>query len=115
MKRVGCLRPRVTVRAEGSDVDELVYQPAWSGGGELVFASGRRFTLAKASFWRQEWMFTGPGGTEIVRFHRGMTMSKARVNCSAAGAGIPELPMLLLVGWYLLLLMADDDAAIAAC
>lgn len=96
LKRVGFLRPRITVRAEGSEVDEASIQPRWGGGGELVFAGGRRFTWSKVSFWRQEWIFADARGVELVRFRRGMTMSKARVT-RAAAAAVP-----------------DHDAAIAA-
>ena len=42
-KRVGFWRPKVTVRAAGSDADLAVFEPRWTGSGTLTLASGHSY------------------------------------------------------------------------
>jgi hypothetical protein len=38
---------------------------------------------------------------------------EGRLEVSTQGAELPELPLLALLGWYLLILAADDAAVVA--
>lgn len=67
-KRVGFFRPRMTVRAQGSDADLAVFEPGWGAGGVLRFSDGRILRWTGVSFWRLEWAFTRDDGSPLVSF-----------------------------------------------
>lgn len=113
-KRVGFFRVRVTIRPEGSDQEIGLFHPRWTGGGELVLADGRRCGWGQTSFWRQEWAFVAGEADELIRFRCGWSMAKAEVTISPSGTRVAELPLLAVLGWYLILLSADDAATSAA-
>ena len=113
-KRVGFFRVRVTIRPEGSETEEAEFHPRWHGGGDLVFADGHRFDWSAKSFWRQEWAFTEGEANELLRYRCGFGMSRGLVTIAAPGARRRELPLLVTLGWYLILKMAEDAAGAAA-
>jgi hypothetical protein len=59
---------------------------------------------------------------ELVSFESGLGQSKladlfktqARVEIDLRGRALPELPLLVLLGWYLIVLQKEDAAAVAA-
>jgi hypothetical protein len=115
-KRAGFLRPRVTVRREGSEVDAAVHEPGWSGNGTLTLAGGRTLRWVSTSFWGSHWEFRDPGDSPLVHFHvkSGLRVMGAAVTVHAAARRMPELPLLLTLGFYLIVLMVNDAAAGAA-
>ena len=112
-KREGFLHPRVTVRAPNSDVNLAVFQPSWSGGGVVGFPDGRQIHWRCTSFWRSEWTFVQGEDRQLLRFkqHEGFLKVSARLEFDPADAATPDLPMLAALGWYLMLLTAQDSAA----
>lgn len=116
-KRTGFWSPRVSVREAGSPTDAAVFTPKWKGGGELVFQSGRRFTLKSMSFWGGEWAFETQDGTEVVSVHgpHGLIHSQGEASLGLPAGDLPETPVLLLLIWYLRLLMQDDTGVVATC
>jgi hypothetical protein len=115
-KREGFLHPRVTVRAPNSDVNNLaVFHPSWSGGGVVEFPDGRQIRWRHASFWRSEWAFVQGADRQLLLFkqHEGFLKISARLECDPANAAAPDLPLLAALGWYLMLLTAQDAAAVS--
>jgi hypothetical protein len=112
-KREGFLHPRVTVRAPNSDVNLAVFRPSWSGGGVLEFPDGRRIGWRHTSFWRSEWSFVEGEDRQLLLFkqHEGFLKISARLEFDPGAAAAPDLPMLAALGWYLMLLTAQDAAA----
>ena len=121
-KRVGFLNPRVTVRDAGSEIDLAIFWPNWLGDGRLEFAGGDVFRWQSTNFWATNWCFTDSGGTPLVAFKPGaeeaklsdMFKQQAMVEVRPEGRAVPELPLLVLVGWYLMILRQDDTAAAGA-
>jgi hypothetical protein len=115
-KRVGFWQPRVTVRIPGFEEDTAIFRPNWNGNGTLELVAGRRLNWVATRFWRSEWSFLLEDGTELVRFRPkfGLATVKARLKVKPAAHAVPELPLLLLLGWYLLLLRFEDDAGATA-
>ena len=114
-KRVGVFRPRVTVRVQGSETDIAVFEPGWSYTGLLRFSDGRSYRWTNVSFWELEWAFTREDGSPLVRFFqraKGRTGGPVRIEPGAEG--LPDLPILLLLGWYLLVHMERDADTAAA-
>ena len=122
-KRVGFFNPRVTVRKAGQEADLAVYTPRWTGReGTLEFPDGRVFGWVQANFWATKFQITDAAGYSLVSFESGAEKSRlsdifktqARVEIGRRGRALPELPLLVLLGWYLIILQKQDAAAVAA-
>ena len=115
-KRGGFLRPRVTVRRLGSDEDIATFEANWQGGGTLTIADGAAYTWKAANFWHSQWNWLDASGAELLHFanKQGFVRQEATVAIGPVGAQIPELELLTTLGWYLLILAANDSAATTA-
>ncbi|KPL23063.1 MAG: hypothetical protein AMJ93_05565 [Anaerolineae bacterium SM23_84] len=121
-KRVGFLNPRVTIREAGSELDLAVFWPRWLGDGSLEFAYRRTFRWQATDFWGTHWCFTDADGTPLVAFKPGaekarlsdLFKNQAMVEIHPQGRDARELPILVLLGWYLMILRQEDAAAAAA-
>ena len=114
-KRQGFWQPRVTVRVPGSDADVAVFHPHWAGGGTLELTEGRTVRFSSANFWQSEWVWQ-ERDQPLIRFkgRHGIVKAKGAVEIQPAAAELPEVPLLILLGWYLILLHAEDTAAASA-
>ena len=122
-KRLGFFNPRVTVRRAGEEVNLAIYTPRWTGReGTLEFPDGRVFGWVQANFWATKYQITDTAGYSLVSFESGAEKSRlsdvfktqARVETGPRGRALPELPLLVLLGWYLIILQKQDAAAVAA-
>ena len=114
-RRAGLWRPQVTVRGAGSETDMAFFRPHRSGGGALDFPDGRLLRLSSASVWQSPWVWR-KGDNELMRFRGGQGLLKAgcAVDIAPHAARMPDLALLALLGWYLILLYAQDEAAASA-
>src|ERR1700716_253013 len=111
-KRQGFWQPRVTVRVPGSDADVAVFRPRWAGGGTLEFADGRTAQLRFANFWQSQWVWQEKDQPLILfKGRHGLVKARGAVEIQPGDASRPDAPLLVLLGWYLILLHADDTAA----
>jgi hypothetical protein len=111
-KRQGFWQPRVTVRAPGSDADVAVFRPRWAGGGTLDFADGLSVRLSSANFWQSQWVWQEKDQPLILfKGRHGIVKAKGAVEIQPGAESRPDTPLLVLLGWYLILLHADDTAA----
>jgi hypothetical protein len=114
-KRHGFWQPRITIRVAGSDADIAVFRPHWAGGGTLELIDGPTVRLSSANFWQSEWVWKEKDQPLILfKGRHGIVKAKGAVEIQPGAAGRPETPLLILVGWYLILLHADDTAAATA-
>ena len=112
----------MTVRAVGTDSEVATYHAGWTGRGVLELGQGRRFQWAAADFWRSQWAWQRDDGSTLVRFQStralgglgGQAGQGARVEVEPAAVALPELALLVSLGWYLLVLLAreSDEAAV---
>lgn len=114
-KREGFWHPQVTVRVAGSDANVAVFKPAWTGGGTLELPQGRQLRFGAANFWHSQWDWSDPAGQPLVHFksHAGLLKTEGEVGIEPAAVGLAEMPLLAVLGWYLLILFARDSAAAA--
>jgi hypothetical protein len=115
MKRMGFLHTRVEIRRCGEEAAlALFHNNTWSGGGTLVLANKREFR-ANTNFWHSRYEFVDDGDRAIVRYTSGGWMkTSGEMVVTEAGAGLPELPWVAMLGWYLVVMMRNDSAAAAA-
>ena len=115
-KRTGFFHPQITIRTQQSDSNIAAFIPNWNAEGALEFCDGKCYQWKGTGFWRSQWAFTSSRGEHLVDFepHSSFLKQTAAVKVTPAGFQIPELSLLVLLGWYLLILRAEDDAASAA-
>jgi hypothetical protein len=111
-KRQGFWQPRVTVRVAGSDADVAVFHPRWTGGGQLEFPDGRIIGFTSANFWQSQWVWQDKDRPLLLfKGRHGVIKANGAVEIQPGAAALPDVPLLTLLGWYLILLHADDAAA----
>jgi hypothetical protein len=115
-KRSGFLRPKVTVRLPGSETEVAEFKPGWGGEGILRFADGHCYQWQHTSFWRSQWAFANDANEPLVRFKPDFAFFKhaAEVTIEPRAVSNPDLSLLTLLGWYLMVLMAEEAAGAAA-
>jgi hypothetical protein len=80
----------------------------------LEFAGGTKL-LVTTSFWQTKLQFTTESGSPLVQFNTGgMIHLNATVEIDPAAEHVAELPLIVLLGWYLVVMMHNDAAASAA-
>ena len=75
----------------------------------VTFADGRLFTFKKTSTWRHQWVWLDNVETPLVQFQ-----SNKHVILEPAALSQPELSLLVILGWHLIVLQQDAEAATAA-
>jgi hypothetical protein len=110
-KRSGFMTTEVTARPVGSEETVASLNPGWLGKGTLL-AGSQAFHWTSISFWHASWGFSRPGGKPLVEFRPKFTLLRGStdVEVDAAAWAMPELPLLVTMGWYMLKSMADDAA-----
>jgi hypothetical protein len=119
-ERGGGWHPHVTVRVAGSDADLATFTTHWTGTGTLECAGGHRFQWRAEDIWRRHWAWQDDDGTPLLRIgappktERGGRTSTGLVELTLKAGTLTELPLLVLLGWYLVVLHTQDVAAAAA-
>lgn len=111
-KRVGFWQNRATIRVEDSEQDLAEFtNSTWRRGGTLEFVHGRIFK-ATTNFWMTEMEWLREDEEPLVQFDiGGFFKHNADVEILPDAIGIPELPILVMFGWYLILMLYRDAAA----
>jgi hypothetical protein len=112
-KREGFWHPHVTARVADSDQNLAVFRPHWMGGGTLDLGDAGQLRFGAANFWHTQWDWQTSQGKSLVHFksQHGFLKSGAQVEIEPDEATNPDLPLLVVLGWYLLVLFARDAAA----
>jgi hypothetical protein len=110
-KRLGFLRPRVTIRETGSDSNLAVLSINWTGEGAVVFSDGETFQFKRSGFWHPEWAMLDPRGVGVflLRPDSGWRERKADVEIRGAPAPSKRTLLLAILGWYVIILISDYD------
>lgn len=114
-KRAGFFQTRVTIRVCNEETDIAVFRNnTWSGGGSLELRGGRKL-LATTNLWQTNLEFKTESGETLIRFKSGGVIHlSALVEIQPTAAGLTELPLLVMLGWYLIVMMHMDSAASVA-
>jgi hypothetical protein len=117
--REGWLRPRILVRegatgrptGAGAPEETVATFVRRRGGGTLTFPDGRTFLWRKLRVWTSERVWADVNETVLVRFNPVTRESPVTVSSQPQAAELAELPLLILLGQYLVVLAAQDAAA----
>ena len=108
-KRVGFWQTSVTVRQCDSDDDIATFKNnTWSNRGTLELADGRTFQAA-TNFWQSKFGFTSESGETLIQFNTGGFIHlSAEVSIGPSAVNMLELPWVVMLGWYLVVMIQRD-------
>jgi hypothetical protein len=75
----------------------------------LAFADGRTLTLKKTSRWKHQWVWLNDDETPLIHFQ-----SNKHLILESAALSFPELSLLVTLGWHLIVLQQEEEAAAAS-
>ncbi len=115
-KRVGFWQTKVTIRASETETDLAVFKNnTWSGGGTLELPDGRKYS-ANTNFWATQYEFKTEMGEALISYRKigGMLHMSSVTEIHPLARDVPEMPWMILLGWYLTVMMHMDSAAATA-
>jgi hypothetical protein len=115
LKRAGFLSPYVSVQEPSGKVLASLHVH-WNASS-LHVASGELYRWMRLGYWVPAWRFDDRSGNELVNFEpvrRENRLEGALVVVSERGRAVPDLLLLLVLGWYFIVLSWIEDEAVAA-
>ena len=114
LRHAGLLRGRVQVLVPGTGAELAAFRPRWFGAGDVTTAAGQSLRWHRADFWGRRWELADAGGLARITFERmpAFLSPDTAVNVSEAARDDTELEPLVLLGFYLVLLMARQSHAV---
>jgi len=114
-KRAGLLQQRMEIQQADTEAQAAVFQPG-KRGGTLELLDGRTFRWQATKRWHAEWAWIGQDNEALIRFTTQGAFWKRKnlVELQPGAQALPECSLLVLFGWYLLVLTASDAALIAS-
>ena len=113
-KRSGFFAPIVTARAVGQDANIALYRPHWSHRRGTLSLGAEQLELRPVNFWGTRFALCS-GERELISFENtGLVHRGANVTVSEWARSRADLPLLLTLCWYLLVLYMEDSSAAAA-
>jgi hypothetical protein len=111
-KRIGFFKTRITVREVGSKKDLAVfYNNTWAGGGTLVLPGEGKLRIT-TNFWQTQFEIKTEENQPLIRMSSGgLFHLSAPLDITAEANEMPELPWLVLLGMYLLVMLHNDAGA----
>lgn len=110
------LYPRVSIKASLADKLEATFKATMKGQGQLLMTDGRKFHWLSTDFWNNEWVFTDNAGVRLIQFvpEQGLFKIGSKVNLEPYALALPELPFLLVTGWYLLVNINEQNSDLSS-
>jgi hypothetical protein len=108
--RQGWLRPRILVRSAGATDGGEPIATFLPRGGTLTYPDGRTLVWKKPRKLTSERIWADSVGAELVRFRPGKRSTVA-VAIQPEASHQHELPLLILLGQYLIVLAGQDGEA----
>jgi hypothetical protein len=123
IKQMGFLSGRISVQSVNSAVDLASYWPDWTGTvGEILFSTGEKYSWGATNFIATKFAINVIDGPELITYLSGSRNRKfsnlfkqqAHIVIAPEAWRINELPILVLLGWYLVIVRMEDAAVIAS-
>jgi len=119
-KRIGFFSTKISIRKSGEENDLAIFKPnLTASSGALDFAYGKKYQWHSSNFWGTRFEFKDEKGETILTFLSGIEDPKlkdwfktqARIEISGDKTDLPELPIMVLLGWYLIIVLQMDSSA----
>ena len=120
LKRVGFFHPHITIRNYGEENDLGIFKPnIMATSGTLEFNGGRKYVWEASNFWATKFDFKNEAGDSVVTFKSGIEDPKlkdwfktqARVEFVKGKEPAEDISLLIMLGWYLIIVLQMDSAA----
>lgn len=113
--RIGFWKTRTIIKKGDSDTEIAAYQTnVWKGGGNLIFPDGRKYVMVH-NVWKSRFEFRTEAGETLIEINNsGAFRLSATVRMYRKAVQIPEFPLMVLFGSYLVVMARRDAAAHAA-
>jgi len=110
--REGFFRPRLLIHEDGSNETFASLEVGAIGSGRLAFADGRNFSWVQRGLFSSTWGFVDENKTPLLSFKltSGLLTTGATATLEDKAANLPDAPMLAVLGWFVLVLYAEDAA-----
>ncbi|MBI5867282.1 MAG: hypothetical protein HZB43_03180 [candidate division Zixibacteria bacterium] len=108
IKRFGLFWRQGSISREGDAGELATFTFGWFGRARLDTQRADHYFWARSGFWLPTWTFTNSSGFPVARFRLSgfFLKSKGEIEvCESAQLHQPDLPLLLLIGWYLVLVI----------
>lgn len=108
--------PKVTLRDAATSRQLGVFEAGWLEGGRLRLCSGREWRWHMDARSMSRWSFRDSGGRPVLQLFvqsMGLTPSGS-IAIEPDAAELPELALLVVLGWYLVVQTIDDSALLVA-
>ncbi len=114
-ERKGFWRQRIEITSVGTGESPATFEYAlWRQGGRLIFPDGRSLRWGSTNFWNTKWAWMTEDGTPVVGFRTGgLFKVNSEVDLDPMLAQQKSLPLLVMLGWYLILLQREDAGSSA--
>ncbi len=100
----------ITIRSVGTGEQIALYQYRIAKPGILKFHDERTFTWQSANFWGSKWVWLDENEEPIVGFQeRGTFKLSSDVDINPDASENRSIPLLIFLGWYLVLLNAQES------
>jgi hypothetical protein len=103
------LRQTMRVLLPDTDKELATIKCQGSDQATLVFPDGREYRWQRTSFWHDDWTWLNNEGTSLLHVKSGV-----HILLEPAAQGLPELALLITLGWYLHKQQEKEAATIAA-
>lgn len=116
LDRPGFFRDRTVVRDQRTGMTVAVFDKGWFGEGTLSLYDGRSMQWFRTKAFCNYWALANEDDETILEVREGMNWFKHEADvvlCSGA-EGESELPLLVLICWYLVFMSIQDSAAAVA-
>jgi hypothetical protein len=112
-QQTGFWRRTVTVRRAG-EAAGAAFVPHWNGSGTLRLVDGRTLRWRPGDIWLSRWSWRDASDTPLLTIgaRRGVLRRAAPVTIAPATLTLPELDILITLGWYLLVLRSRETVAV---
>lgn len=84
-------------------------QLSWNWNGTLTFYDGRIYTWTRSGNWHPTWSWRDREDKTLLTLKKGHLLEIA-----SAASDLPDLALLVLFGFYLILIMGEEDAITTA-
>jgi hypothetical protein len=123
IKPMGFWADRVRVESADSEVELASYHPNSIGtSGEILFPTGGKYTWAVTNFLGARYCISNADGLDLITYVSwtkswklsNLFKQQAQIVIAPEAWQIYELSILVLLGWYLIIVHREDTAVIAS-
>ena len=110
-ERQGMLKSHIGIRLAGSPQPLAIYKPNFTGQkGVLKYSGGQPVEFQATNFFKTEWQWLTSNGDGLIGFRlKGSGKPNATVFIGDDGLQRVDLDLLLLLGFYVLLLLREES------